>query len=119
VILLGAPAAAVLAFEVAFTFANLIEHGDIEFSPRVERSLQRVLVTPALHRRHHSSGGPDRDRNFGTIFAIWDQLGRTYRNSGARDRINVGLDEIRSDVGPLRSLVLPFAGTRRTSPMPG
>ena len=91
VILLGAPAAAVLAFEVAFTFANLIEHGDIDLPQRSERMLGRVFVTPALHRRHHTRLGPARDTNFGTIFSGWDQVLGTFTPSDSSAAVDTGL----------------------------
>jgi len=72
VVVLGAPAAAVLAFEVMFAFANLLAQGDINLHG--ERVLARVLVTPALHRRHHTRQGRERDTNFDTIFSGWDRL---------------------------------------------
>jgi sterol desaturase/sphingolipid hydroxylase (fatty acid hydroxylase superfamily) len=89
VIALGAPAAGVLGFEVVFAFANLIEHGDINL--RGERALSRALVTPALHRRHHTRQGPERDSNFGTIFSGWDRLFRTYTVSDSIMRVDTGL----------------------------
>ena len=89
VVVLGAPAAAVLAFEVVFAFANLVEHGDINL--RGERMLARVLVTPALHRRHHTRRGKERDTNFGTIFSGWDRLFETYTPSDSSARVDTGL----------------------------
>jgi sterol desaturase/sphingolipid hydroxylase (fatty acid hydroxylase superfamily) len=89
VVVLGAPAAAVLAFEVVFAFANLIEHGDINL--RGERALARVLVTPALHRRHHTRQGRERDTNFSTIFSGWDRLFGTYTPSDSTVRVDTGL----------------------------
>jgi sterol desaturase/sphingolipid hydroxylase (fatty acid hydroxylase superfamily) len=89
VVALGTPAAAVLAFEVVFAFANLVEHGDINL--RGERALARVLVTPALHRRHHTRQGPERDTNFGTIFSGWDRLFGTYTPSDPVVRVDTGL----------------------------
>src|SRR5437867_5084394 len=66
VVAIGASPAAVVAFEIAFTVANLIEHGDIDVVAPVEAAVARVFVTSALHRRHHAKSDPD--RNFGTIF---------------------------------------------------
>src|SRR5437867_6297864 len=74
VVLVGAPAVAVLVFEVAFTLANLVEHGNINVPRGVERTFGHVLITPAMHRRHHTKLGPDRDSNFSTIFSVWDRV---------------------------------------------
>ena len=91
VVLLGAPAAAVVLFEVTFTLANAIEHGDIDLPRRLEDVMTRVLVTPALHRWHHTTAVPDRDSNFGTIFSIWDKLLGTYTPNDSRTIVRTGL----------------------------
>lgn len=91
VLALGAPPLAVLSFEVWFALANLVEHGNIDLPARLERRAARLLVTPALHRRHHASQRPDLDRNFGTIFSVWDRLLGTYAPSTSAARIAVGL----------------------------
>lgn len=102
---LGTPATAVLAFEVVFAFANLIEHGDIDL--RGERRLSRVFVTPALHRRHHSRQGPERDTNFGTIFSGWDRLFGTYTASESAAVVDTGLPGL-SRVTLREALALPI-----------
>jgi sterol desaturase/sphingolipid hydroxylase (fatty acid hydroxylase superfamily) len=91
VVLLGASVGAVLAFEAAFTVANLVEHGNIDLPRRLEDALGRVLVTPALHRRHHTKVGPERDTNFGTIFSVWDRLLATYTKSDSATAVDTGL----------------------------
>jgi sterol desaturase/sphingolipid hydroxylase (fatty acid hydroxylase superfamily) len=55
VVVLGVPVASVIVFEVVFAFASFVEHGNIDLPRRVERALGRVLITPALHRRHPAS----------------------------------------------------------------
>jgi sterol desaturase/sphingolipid hydroxylase (fatty acid hydroxylase superfamily) len=107
VLLLGAPVRAVLAFEIAFTCANLIEHGDIALPDRLERSLSGICITPALHRRHHTKVGPERDTNFGTIFSAWDRLFGTYTASGSATRVETGLPGM-GDPPLSRLLVLPL-----------
>jgi sterol desaturase/sphingolipid hydroxylase (fatty acid hydroxylase superfamily) len=113
VALVGASAGAVLIFEVVFSFANLIEHGDIDAPLGVERTLGRLLVTPALHRRHHTRAGPARNANFGTIFSAWDRLFGTYVHSDSAAEIETGLPGL--DTVPLtRALALPFLGRGTT-----
>jgi sterol desaturase/sphingolipid hydroxylase (fatty acid hydroxylase superfamily) len=107
VIVLGAPAAAVLAFEAAFTVANLVEHGDIDLPRRVERILGRLFVTPALHRRHHTRVGPARDSNFGTIFSGWDRLFGTITPSDSSAKVDTGLPGL-SPATLVEALVLPL-----------
>ena len=80
--------------------------------PRFERRMGRVFITPALHRRHHTRLGPDRDRNFGTILALWDLLLGTRADADSTARIDTGLPGL---VAPSlgRLLVLPLQGTIR------
>jgi sterol desaturase/sphingolipid hydroxylase (fatty acid hydroxylase superfamily) len=89
--LLGTPPQAVLAFELLFAGANIIEHGNIRVAPRLERALACILVTPALHRRHHSVNRPELDSNFGTMFTVWDRLLQTYGASSSRSIYATGL----------------------------
>jgi sterol desaturase/sphingolipid hydroxylase (fatty acid hydroxylase superfamily) len=109
VVLLGASVEAVVAFEVTFTVANLIEHGDIDVPRGVERALARVLVTPALHRRHHTKFGPARDTNFGTIFSVWDRLLGTFTPNDSATAVQTGLPGL-DRLGLSGALVLPVRG---------
>jgi sterol desaturase/sphingolipid hydroxylase (fatty acid hydroxylase superfamily) len=107
VVLIGAPVGAVLLFELAFTSANLIVHGDIRLPRTGEKWLARVCITPALHRRHHAIVRPDRDTNFGTVFSLWDRLLGTYGDSDSATRIETGLPGLRNPTLS-RALVLPL-----------
>ena len=108
VLLLGAPPGAVLAFELLFTVANIIEHGNIHVAPDLERLLPYVLVTPALHRRHHSVNRPELDSNFGTIFSLWDRLLRTYGASSSRLIFSTGLPGGRTAATLREAVLLPL-----------
>jgi sterol desaturase/sphingolipid hydroxylase (fatty acid hydroxylase superfamily) len=107
VVLIGASAEAVLLFEVMFAFANLIEHGDINVPRELERSLGRLFITPALHRRHHTKIGPARDTNFGTIFSAWDRLFATYTDNDSATPIETGLPGL-AEVALQHALLLPL-----------
>jgi sterol desaturase/sphingolipid hydroxylase (fatty acid hydroxylase superfamily) len=108
----GAPAPAVVIFEVVFTIANLVEHGNISLPLRLERHLARLLVTPALHRRHHTRRYPDLDSNFGTIFTLWDHALGTYGANTSAARVETGLPDGDSAVTVLRALLLPWRTSR-------
>ena len=100
--------AGIVTFEIAFTVANLVEHGDVPL--RFERLMGRVLITPALHRRHHTKLGPDRDTNFGTIFATWDRLFGTRADNDSSTAIETGLPGLDA-LNLLRVFVLPLQRT--------
>jgi sterol desaturase/sphingolipid hydroxylase (fatty acid hydroxylase superfamily) len=104
---LGVPVAAVVLFEVAFTFANAIEHGDIDLPRRFETTTARVLVTPALHRWHHTVSRRDRDTNYGTIFSFWDRWLGTLAPNDSRTVVRTGLPDV-SAVTLGSALLLPL-----------
>jgi sterol desaturase/sphingolipid hydroxylase (fatty acid hydroxylase superfamily) len=108
VTVLGAPALGVVVFEVVFALANLVEHGDVAVRADVERGLARVVVTPALHRRHHDRASANRDRNFGTVFTCWDRLFGTYGASATQDAWTIGAPEVGVPRTVRAALVLPF-----------
>ncbi len=107
VVLIGASAEAVVLFEIVFAVANLLEHGDIALPRRIERLIERLCITPALHRRHHTRSGPDRDRNFGTVFVIWDRAFGTYAQSDSATSVRTGLPGL-DDLTPLHVFALPL-----------
>ena len=108
VVALGASPVAIVAFEACFAVANFIEHGDIDLPLGLERGVDRVVVTPALHRFHHTRVLADRDHNFGTILAVWDRLLGTYRASTSAVRVDVGLGEVPEPLGLSAALLLPL-----------
>jgi sterol desaturase/sphingolipid hydroxylase (fatty acid hydroxylase superfamily) len=108
VAVLGASPTGVVVFEAVFTVANWLEHGDIACPLSAERILNGLLVTPALHRRHHGSPQVQRDSNFGTIFSVWDCLLGTYGESTSRDRFRIGLPEVTAPTRLVEALLLPL-----------
>jgi len=110
VVALGIPPAGVLIFEVVFGVANLLEHGNFDLPGRIDRAVQRVLVTPSLHRGHHAANWRELNSNFGTVFSIWDRIAGTLR-PGEPDRLVLtGLPDWPGPGAPSlpESLLLPF-----------
>jgi sterol desaturase/sphingolipid hydroxylase (fatty acid hydroxylase superfamily) len=91
IIVLGAPPIGVVVFEMVFGIANVLEHGNFDLSHRFERIAAVVFVTPALHRRHHSTERVERDSNYGTILSVWDRIARTLRPCTSAARFATGL----------------------------
>lgn len=79
VIAMGAPPAAVLVFEVLLNASSMFNHGNVNLPARVDRALRRLLVTPDMHRIHHSWRASETNSNFGFNLACWDRLFGTYR----------------------------------------
>jgi sterol desaturase/sphingolipid hydroxylase (fatty acid hydroxylase superfamily) len=91
IITLGLPWDGVLAFDTIFTICNFFEHANLRLPEKIERLIGFFLVTPALHRRHHSRILDDQRGNFATIFSVWDRIGRTLLWALSKDDLNVGL----------------------------
>jgi sterol desaturase/sphingolipid hydroxylase (fatty acid hydroxylase superfamily) len=90
VLIVGAQVSVVAAAQTASMAAVIWQHADIDLPARVDRLLSFVLVTPRLHRLHHS---PDRrlhDSNYGELITLWDRLFGTFSGNPGRHR--VGLD---------------------------
>jgi len=113
---LGVPPQGVLAFELVFGTANLLVHGNFDLPRRLDPQVQRALVTPSLHRAHHSADWRELDTNFGTIFSFWDRLAGTFRAGDPTRRITTGLPEEKGARAPdLVQSLLPPLTARRTS----
>ncbi len=110
---LGVPIAGVIVFELVFAFANFWVHGNIGLPLPLERSLARLFVTPALHRRHHSREARQLDTNFGTIFTFWDRALRTYGDNRSDMRVDTGLPGVAPGLGTAQVLALPLRGVFR------
>jgi sterol desaturase/sphingolipid hydroxylase (fatty acid hydroxylase superfamily) len=113
---LGPAAIAVFIFEVAFNAATLFVHANLSLSPAFDRLARRAIVTPDMHRIHHSVLERETNSNYGTMLSGWDRLFGTYRASAqaGQDGWTIGLAEYQDErpLGLGWSLLLPFQ--RRT-----
>jgi len=120
VIAFGIPAVAVLLFEVVLNAAAMFNHGNVALPVRLDRALRHVVVTPDMHRVHHSVLRHETDSNFGFNLPWWDRLFGTYcdQPKAGHAGMTVGLPvfrdpkELRLD----RLLAQPFRAPR---PEPG
>lgn len=76
---LGLPAAAVLLSQVLATLITFAEHANVRVPASIDRVLRLFIVTPDLHRIHHSANVFETNSNYGTVFPWWDRLFGTYR----------------------------------------
>jgi sterol desaturase/sphingolipid hydroxylase (fatty acid hydroxylase superfamily) len=79
VALLGTPVIAVLIFEVVLNAAAMFNHGNIRLHSKLDRLLRWFVVTPDMHRVHHSVEVDETNSNFGFNLPCWDRLFGTYR----------------------------------------
>jgi sterol desaturase/sphingolipid hydroxylase (fatty acid hydroxylase superfamily) len=80
VVALGAPPVAVLAFEILLNAAAMFSHAQIALPTPVDRLLRLLLVTPDMHRVHHSIHRDETDSNYGFLVSVWDRLFGSYRD---------------------------------------
>ncbi len=78
VFLLGAPIAAVVIFEVILNGAAMFNHANINLPLKVDRIVRKLVVTPDMHRIHHSDIRAEHDSNYGFSTSIWDHIFRTH-----------------------------------------
>jgi sterol desaturase/sphingolipid hydroxylase (fatty acid hydroxylase superfamily) len=92
---LGAPPLAVLAWQVLSAAQNFLEHANVRVPARIDRVVRLLLVTPDMHRIHHSAAPRESRANFANIFSFWDRLFGTYLEDPAsgHERMVLGLDE--------------------------
>ncbi|MDP3325625.1 MAG: sterol desaturase family protein [Hydrogenophaga sp.] len=79
IVLLGAPVLAVVVFEVLLSACAMFNHGNIRLPAALDRALRWFLVTPDMHRVHHSVEDDESNSNFGFNLTWWDRLFGTYR----------------------------------------
>jgi sterol desaturase/sphingolipid hydroxylase (fatty acid hydroxylase superfamily) len=81
---LGAPPVAVLIFEVALNATSMFNHGNISLPQRIDRILRLIVVTPDMHRVHHSVIIRETNSNYGFNLPWWDRLFGTYKSQPAK-----------------------------------
>ena len=111
---LGPPAVAVLIFEVLLNATSMFNHGNLNIPRHVDRVLRWLVVTPDMHRVHHSVVVTETNSNFGFNLPWWDRLFGTYRAQPAAGHaaMTIGIEQFR-DPGELRldrMLIQPFVG---------
>lgn len=114
VLLFGLPISAVIFYEVMMNAASMFNHGNIYIPSGTDWLLRLFIVTPDMHRVHHSVIVKETNSNFGNSFSWWDRLLGTYRYQPAEgyQNMTIGLQEFR-DAKHLRLpklLILPFRG---------
>jgi sterol desaturase/sphingolipid hydroxylase (fatty acid hydroxylase superfamily) len=114
IIALGAPAIAVLVFEIVLNGAAMFNHANIKLPKPVDAMLRLIVVTPDMHRIHHSTDRRETDSNYGFNLAIWDRMFSTYTQTPRRGDtgIEIGLSQWRDGrktAGLGWALALPFS----------
>lgn len=124
VVLFGIPPMAILVFELLDAAIAVFSHANIRLAPRLERVMGWFIITPSMHRVHHSSYQPETDSNYGATLSVWDRLFGTLvqREPDALSTMRIGLDDIdtRDSQRIAALLTIPFrARTMPTIPRSG
>lgn len=114
VVVIGAPALGVIVFEILLNGTAMFNHGNIRLPLGLDRVLRLFVVTPDMHRVHHSVFPSEANSNFGFNLPWWDRLLGTYRAQPSRGHVGmtIGLNQFRD---PSRltlpwMLAMPFMG---------
>jgi sterol desaturase/sphingolipid hydroxylase (fatty acid hydroxylase superfamily) len=126
VAVIGAPPLAVLIFEILLNATSLFNHGNVRLPRGLDRILRLIVVTPDMHRVHHSIDRSETDSNFGFNVPWWDRLFGTYRAQpgSGHDRMTIGLPafrdprELRLDRMLWQPMRDELPATRRKAPAP-
>lgn len=114
---LGAPVSAVVVFEVLLNATSLFNHANVRIPPGLDRWLRLLIVTPDMHRIHHSVDVAESNRNFGFNLPWWDRLLGTYLAEPAegRQQMRLGLADVgrRERQTLVWLLTVPFRAVRQ------
>lgn len=109
---LGAPAVGVLIFEVLLNATSMFNHSNVRIVERLDAALRWIVVTPDMHRVHHSVTPCETNSNFGFNVSWWDRLCGTYRAQPAagHQQMTIGIEQFRDpqELRLDRMLLQPF-----------
>ena len=110
VIAIGPSARAMSLWQTMLLVSIFFHHSNIDLGARLDRILSRILVTPRMHGIHHSDHQHETDSNWSSLFTLWDQIHRTFREDVRQDQIRIGVAAYQkpSDVTFQRSVLVPF-----------
>ena len=118
---LGTPAVAVLIFEVLLNATSMFNHGNVRLPARLDRMLRWIVVTPEMHRVHHSIVPRETNSNFGFNAPWWDRLFGTYcaQPTGGHEKMTIGIEQFRDprELRLDRMLLQPFHDDARLYPL--
>lgn len=118
VVTIGAPLVAVILFEIVLNVASIFNHGNVHLPARLEPWVRAFIVTPDMHRIHHSSIREETNSNYCFSLSIWDRLFGTYRKQPAlgHEKMVIGLEYFRNERELLlhRMLIQPALNPKTT-----
>jgi sterol desaturase/sphingolipid hydroxylase (fatty acid hydroxylase superfamily) len=117
IFLIGANPWAVIAFEIILNAAATFNHSNINIAPSLDKKLRWLLITPDMHRIHHSTLSSETDSNYGFSLSCWDRLCKTYvaEANQPQTAMAIGLKPFREpdQLGFIALLLLPFRALQK------
>jgi sterol desaturase/sphingolipid hydroxylase (fatty acid hydroxylase superfamily) len=117
IVLIGAHPGAVIAFEVILNAAATFNHSNIAIPEAIDKKLRWLLITPDMHRIHHSAEPAETDSNYGFSISWWDRLCKTYTAEPKlpQTTLTIGLKSYRKQAGLSfnRLIIIPFEGVKK------
>lgn len=115
IVVLGAPALAVIIFEVLLNATAMFNHSNVRMPLALDRAVRRLIVTPDMHRVHHSILDHETNSNFGFNLSWWDRLFGTYQDQPdqGHEKMTIGIRDFREPRQADRldgMLMIPFVG---------
>ena len=111
-VLLGVDLLVLFTYNIVYSFYAFFPHSNMRVAPSLDRILKLLVVTPDMHRVHHSSNIEETNSNYGDVFSIWDRLFGTFRHLPIEQQheLVLGLEYFRSmkKQGPLMALLQPI-----------
>jgi len=110
VVALGAPVVAVIAFEIALNATAMFSHANLHLPRVLDAGLRSLVVTPDMHRVHHSVIVVETNSNFGFNLSIWDRIFGTYRAQprDGHEGMTIGLESYRNEASTRFDWLLRF-----------
>ena len=93
IVLLGVWAWELVLYETLMFAVVQFHHANVALPPRLDRALRLVIVTPAMHKVHHSRWQPETDSNYSAFLSVWDRLFQSFRLRARLEEIDLGLDD--------------------------
>jgi sterol desaturase/sphingolipid hydroxylase (fatty acid hydroxylase superfamily) len=121
VFVVGAPIAIVMLYQSLSLISTQFTHANIKMSPKFDKLLSYIIISPDMHKVHHHYKLPFTDSNYGNIFSIWDRIFGTYMELD-RNKIVYGVDTFPDEAknSSLKELLKqPFQGYRKPSEIEG
>jgi sterol desaturase/sphingolipid hydroxylase (fatty acid hydroxylase superfamily) len=117
IVLIGANPWAVIAFEIILNGAATFNHSNVNIPSAIDKKLRWLIITPDMHRIHHSTIPAETDSNYGFSISCWDRLCRTYvaEPQQSQTAMAIGLKPFRQqdELGFIQLLLLPFKALRK------